>query len=84
VNFTKQSLHDIASDNESYDGATTFYDKPNKIENIHLLDSDLKLLPSVVEHFDFEVVSFDVWQHFDSWYQSDHKICRRLVKDTMN
>ncbi len=68
MNFSAESVNDVVSDNESYDATTTFYDKPGKIENIHLLDSDLKLLPSVVEHFDFEVVSFEVWAHFDSWY----------------
>ncbi len=34
VNFTSESVTDVASDNESYDPATTFYDKPSRIDNI--------------------------------------------------
>jgi hypothetical protein len=59
----------------------TFYEKPGSIENAPLLDTNGKLLRSLVEHFDFVVVRSDVWQHLNSWYSSDHKICRRMVFD---
>lgn len=61
--------------------SVTLYEKPSSIENANLLDQDCRLKITLVEHFDYVVVSADIWKHLDSWYQSDHKICRRLVKD---
>ena len=33
---------------------------------------------TVVEHFDYEVVSAEVWKHLYSWYSADAAICRKL------
>jgi hypothetical protein len=50
----------------------SFYDKPSIIENKILLNTNNLLLTSVVEHFDYEVVSAPVWKHLTSWYQYDY------------
>lgn len=36
---------------------------------------------TLVEYFDYEVVSKSVWQHLYSWYSADIAICREIVKD---
>jgi len=59
----------------------TFYERPGPINNQPLLDSNNRLIGNLVKHFDFEVVTFEVWKHLSSWYHYDQKICRRFVKD---
>ena len=62
-----------------------FYERPGSIANNHLLDSKFAqrswLKRTLVEHFDYEVVSHKVWLHLYSWYSADITICRALVKD---
>ena len=56
------------------------YEKPGVITNKQLTESN-NLNKNLVEHFDYEAVSFAVWQHLSSWYLCDLKICRRLIYD---
>jgi hypothetical protein len=39
------------------------------------------LKDGLIEHFDYEVVSADVWSHFYSWYSADQSIPRFLRRD---
>jgi hypothetical protein len=59
----------------------SFYEKPQYIENMPLLDGNNRILKSLVEHFDYEVLPLEIWKHLNSWYQCDRKICRRLIRD---
>ena len=60
----------------------TFYEKPKKIFNLKLLDSYGRLLPNLVEHYDFVVVEQQIWKHLSRWYDFDQQICRRLIPDS--
>ena len=42
------------------------------------------LKPNLFEHFDFEVVCNEVWQHLYSWYSADWCLPRKLVADRVN
>lgn len=42
------------------------------------------LVANLIEHFDFEVVCSEVWQHIYSWYSADFCIPRTLKKDRFN
>lgn len=44
----------------------------------------MNLKDNVIEHFDFEAVSVEVWRHIYSWYSADWCIMRYLVKDKVN
>jgi hypothetical protein len=79
VNFSKDS---VILD-ESFTNIS-FYEKPSLIENRYLLDSGMRLQNAIVEHFDYTVVSLEVWKHLEAWYQCDFRICRRLIVDEQN
>jgi hypothetical protein len=34
-----------------------------------------------VEHFDYQVVTEEVWKYLVSWYDCDNKICRRIISE---
>ena len=57
------------------------YEKPGLIINKHLLDG-VNLVPGLQENYDFVAVCLEVWLHLHAWYGSDHKVCRRMVRDT--
>lgn len=44
----------------------------------------LQLKDNLIEHFDYEVVCKDVWQHLYSWYSADFCISRFLGRDMVN
>ena len=44
----------------------------------------VQLKANLIEHFDYEVVSADVWRHIYSWYSADWCIFRVLKKDKVN
>ena len=75
----------IENENEQ---SQLFYERPGCIENKNLLEPEVTYLNQVkktaVEHFDFEVVPHQVWQHLYSWYSADVTICRKLAIDMMN
>jgi hypothetical protein len=60
----------------------TFYEKPKKIINSKLLDSSGRLIPNLVEHYDFVVVDNLIWKHLSRWYGFDQQVCRRLIPDS--
>jgi hypothetical protein len=69
------------TDNEQ---SVLLYEKPGRILNQRLLAQTemlgLKCLKqTLVEYFDYEVVSKSVWQHIYSWYSADTAICREIV-----
>ena len=37
-----------------------------------------------VEHFDFVVVSCEIWKHLYSWYSADQPVVRFLKRDRTN
>jgi hypothetical protein len=49
----------------------------------YLLESikRLNLKEGLIEHYDFEAVSSQVWRHLFSWYQTDWSIARMMKKD---
>ena len=61
------------------------YRHPGKIINYPLLrgaGGDLK--KSIVEHHDFEGVSFNIWKYISSWYGYDYVVERQIKLDTQN
>ena len=42
------------------------------------------LKDGLIEHFDYEVVSEEVWNHFYSWYSADWCISRYIKNDKYN
>lgn len=42
------------------------------------------LKENIIEHFDYEAVSPDVWKHLYSWYSTDWCIMRYIKKDRVN
>jgi hypothetical protein len=42
------------------------------------------LKSNLVEHFDYEVVSLEVWSHLYSWYSADWCISRLIKRDKVN
>jgi hypothetical protein len=74
------------------------YDKPSMIANeyvfLHftlfrdlLLDpksSNTRLKGDIIEHFDYEVVSQEVWYHLYSWYSADYCLFRWVQRDRFN
>jgi len=68
------------------DQSVLFYENPGKIINQRLIDYSevlgIKCIKkTLVEYFDYEVVSRSVWQHLYSWYSADTAICREIVRD---
>jgi hypothetical protein len=58
------------------------YEKPKMIKNESLFDGNTnRLKHDIVEHFDYQVVTEDVWKYLVSWYDCDFKICRRIIPD---
>ena len=43
-----------------------------------------ELKDNLIEHFDFVVVSCEVWKHLYSWYSSDWTIVRFVRRDKTN
>lgn len=43
-----------------------------------------ELKEDLIEHFDFIVVSTEVWKHLYSWYSSDWTVMRFLRRDKTN
>lgn len=72
--------------NTDNDTSTIFYESPGMILNQRLIvQSEVlgvrAMKQTLVEYFDYEVVSKSVWQHLYSWYSADIAICREIVKD---
>ena len=44
----------------------------------------LILKDDIIEHFDFEAVSLDIWRFFKSWYDSDLALLRFIKPDKVN
>ena len=44
----------------------------------------MHLKDNIIEHFDFEAVSPEVWRHIYSWYSADWCILRHIKKDNVN
>ena len=44
----------------------------------------MNLIENIVEHFDYEAVSPEVWKYLYSWYSSDWCIMRYLRRDKLN
>ena len=36
---------------------------------------------NIVEHFDYQVVTAEVWKYLQAWYDCDYKICMRVIQD---
>jgi len=62
------------------------YESPGMITNKELLldTKIIQLKENLIEHFDYEVVSKDVWQRLYSWFSADYCISRFLEKDNVN
>jgi hypothetical protein len=56
------------------------YMRPGPIENKSLLAKGnfIKLTPNLMEHYDYEAVSYDVWKYLYAWYSADWSIARFL------
>ena len=60
------------------------YDNPGCINNKQLIrqgERQSYLKKDLIEHFDYKIVSSDVWSHLSSWHSFDICLCRVLVKD---
>lgn len=44
----------------------------------------MHLKENLIEHFDFEAISTQVWRHLYAWYSSDWCILRYLRLDSSN
>ena len=44
----------------------------------------LILKDDIIERFDFEAVSLDIWRHFKSWYDCDLALLRFIKPDKVN
>lgn len=44
----------------------------------------MHLKENIIERFDFEVVSPEVWKHLYSWYSADWCIMRYIKRDKVN
>ena len=44
----------------------------------------MQLRSNLIEHFDYEVISPDVWKHLYSWYSADMQVVRKLKRDYAN
>jgi hypothetical protein len=44
----------------------------------------MHLKENIVEHFDYEAITPDVWKHIYSWYSADWSILRYVCKDRVN
>lgn len=44
----------------------------------------MNLKENIIEHFDYEAVSPDVWRHIYSWYSADWCIMRYIISDRVN
>lgn len=67
-------------------GSTNVYDKPGLIINRDLLRDGRNnyLKESLIEHYDYEAVSQQVWTHLYSWYSADWCISREIKRDKFN
>lgn len=62
------------------------YKRPGQIENSNLLQKKNKMYikDDLIEHFDYEGVSDEVWKYLYAWYSSDWVIVRYTRKDRGN
>jgi len=44
----------------------------------------MNLKENIIEHFDYEAISPEVWKYLYSWYSADWCILRYLKKDRIN
>lgn len=84
-------VHDKKDDQKKeYNEANAMkYEKPGIISNKDLMveEGPMKgqtLKPELVEHFDFVVVSCEIWKHLYAWYSADQPIVRFLKRDQFN
>eukprot|EP00357_Protocruzia_adherens_P011253 CAMPEP_0115028432 /NCGR_PEP_ID=MMETSP0216-20121206/36286_1 /TAXON_ID=223996 /ORGANISM="Protocruzia adherens, Strain Boccale" /LENGTH=825 /DNA_ID=CAMNT_0002404593 /DNA_START=663 /DNA_END=3140 /DNA_ORIENTATION=+ len=62
---------------------TSTYPRPGRILNSDLLKKgELLLRDDIMEHYDFEAVSFRIWKYLKELYRCDYEIKRYLVPDT--
>ena len=62
------------------------YARPQIVNNSCLLKDgrSMNLKENIIEHFDFEAVSPNVWKYIYSWYSADWCIMRQLRRDRVN
>ena len=62
------------------------HDHPGRITNAEILKpgQSLYLRAPLLEHYDFEVVSPNLWRFLNSWYGCDWSVTRFLVRDRTN
>ena len=44
----------------------------------------ITLKEDIIEHFDFEAVSIEMWRYFKSWYDCDLSLLRYIKPDKVN
>ena len=44
----------------------------------------LFLKDDLIEHFDYEAVSVEVWRHLKAWYECDVNLLRFIKRDNVN
>ena len=44
----------------------------------------LFLKDDLIEHFDYEAVSVEVWRHLKAWYECDVVLLRFIKRDNVN
>lgn len=62
----------------SKDFDISYLNRPLLRDRTHMLKEGL------VEHFDYEVVTHEVWNHLYSWYSADYCVYRAIKKDKFN
>lgn len=84
------------SENQDYYRDNFQYRYPGKIknddliENLHAIEERnetmtmLRLKADLIEHYDYEAVSSDIWKHLASWYGYDYQVPRFLSYDARN
>lgn len=45
------------------------------------MDEQSRLKKDIVEHYDYEAVTADIWRYLSSWYHYDVELPRFLVYD---
>jgi len=76
--------------------AMQLYESPGRIENWYFYQYLLlfrvlikpgkgnHLKPNLIEHFDYEAVTKDVWLRLNSWFSCDFAVCRLIRRDDLN
>mmetsp|Transcript_21511 Transcript_21511/g.20670 ORF Transcript_21511/g.20670 Transcript_21511/m.20670 type:complete len:142 (-) Transcript_21511:24-449(-) len=65
----------------------SLYEKPQIIVNEGIVDAkkhSVLLKENLIEHFDYESLTEEVWKHLYSWYSADYCIMRLLKRDKVN